>query len=117
MATYTTATHAALVVALIGLSSPCSAGAAFKTGSELLTACEETGTYLSGGCYGYIMGVADSLGIDEIAGYSACVPVSSVNGRQLRDIAINWLRSNPQTQDFPAAELVAQAISKAFPCP
>lgn len=46
----------------------------------------------------------------------ACVPKKGVNIGQLADVVVQWLQTNPQARHYAAAGLVAEAVSKAFPC-
>jgi hypothetical protein len=66
-------------------------------------------------CLGYIDGVADALDKNIINGYKACVP-DGVTAGQLQDVVVQYLRLNPADRHFLAFGLVADAISKAFPC-
>ncbi len=44
-----------------------------------------------------------------------CIPLE-VDDTQLRDVAIEYLRSHPKDRHLAATILVAQAFSEAWPC-
>lgn len=90
------------------------------SGNDLLAFCRNP----PGGsvCTGYVMGVADALGVNRalmppegVAGWRACVPLQVTPG-QVRDIVVADLERNPVTRHFGAAALTAKALADAFPC-
>lgn len=92
-------------------SSPVAAGY-FENGNGLLQDCTKQDTLY---CLGYNSAVADSLDSNSVNGYAACIP-TSVSLGQIKDIVVQYLRSNPAVRHFAAVGLVADAISRAFPC-
>ena len=102
-------------VLVVGMTGP--AGASFIDGNKLLARCQnKTDTYDQAYCLGYIIGVADVLeGKGTVQGFRACFPDNIVQG-QAFDTVIAWLKANPSVRHFSANELVAVALSKAFPC-
>ena len=69
-----------------------------------------------GFCRGYVAGVADILENREVAGYRACIPTPTVEIGQLGDIVTNFLREHPEERNLTGANIVALALSQAFPC-
>jgi hypothetical protein len=86
----------------------------FENGNQLLQYCTNQDT-TSFFCLGYTSAVADALDGNRVNGYDACIPLS-VNVGQIKDIVVQYLRLNPAERHLAAAGLVADAISKAFPC-
>lgn len=85
--------------------------AGFITGNELLEKCEgESGSIARGYCYGYVAAVNDSF-----LGVAVCLP-GGVQLGQLIDVTTVFLRGNPQRRHQPAAALVWDALTRAFPC-
>jgi hypothetical protein len=93
-------------------SSPAFAGA-FQDGNDLLKECTQQNHIIF--CLGYTDAVADALNGNSVNGYEACVP-TTVTAGQLKDIVVQYLLLNPAKRHFLAVGLVADAISKAFPC-
>ena len=67
-------------------------------------------------CDGYIGGVVDVLAKDVVFGSRACIPQDGTTVQQLRQIVIAELKKYPEEQGFNAADVIAVAMSKAFPC-
>jgi hypothetical protein len=93
-------------------SSPVAAGN-FTNGNQLLQDCTNQDSTLF--CLDYTSAVADALDGNSVNGYDACIP-TRVSAGQIKDIVVQYLRLNPAERHFAAAGLVADAISKAFPC-
>ena len=86
------------------------AGAQWVTGTNLKEYCfSDSSKELEGVCYGYVVGVADSL--DR----SLCIPPAITRG-QLADIVKKFLRTHPEKLQGSATTLVSEAIQGAFPC-
>jgi len=102
-------------VLVVGMAGPAVGGATFKDGNKLLAHCQadDPGWLI---CDGYVKGISDALDGNPIDGFRACLPTGVIIGRQVKDIAIAWLKANPQYRHFSAATLVAEALSEAFPC-
>ena len=75
----------------------------------------------TGYCYGYIEGIVDAIEQDQQARASNrrtfCIPVGTT-ASQLGDVAIPYLRGYPAAalRRDAAAEIVSEALQKAFPC-
>lgn len=68
-------------------------------------------------CEAYILGVVDAHGDrSTIYGFRNCLPHSATI-RQLRDIVEKWLQDHPEKLHLTAHGLVAEALSRDFPCP
>jgi len=69
-----------------------------------------------GVCFGYIMGVADSLASpDGLFGLSACLP-DAITAPQLKELAISQIEKHPDWSSLAAAPVVALALSNGYPC-
>jgi hypothetical protein len=101
-----------VIAAWLLCSPPAFAAAAFKSGNELLQECAERPALF---CFGYIDAVSDAFVRNILNGYEACVH-KDVTADQLKDIVVQYLRLNPADRHLGAVGLVADAISKAFPC-
>jgi hypothetical protein len=89
-------------------------GGQFNTGNNLKSDCfRENGTFNSGFCMGYIIGVADNNS------YKICAPggQGGVTQGQFRDIVKKYLNDNPAQLHRDADILVLNALQQAFPCP
>ena len=88
----------------------------YVDGNSLLRYYEaDSGPYSAGLCIGYIIGVADTLGMNNYSAATACYASSVVTG-QIRDVVISYLKSHPESRHYAADGVVALAISEAFPC-
>ncbi len=108
--------------AVLGAASDAPAQTSYWNGNDLLRNCSlrpmtPEGLSLASQCQGYVLAVADMMGHFPLGGFRACVPVGTVPVSQLVDIATNHLRANADSRHLLAAGLVAQALSRAFPCP
>jgi hypothetical protein len=103
---------AVVITASLG-STP--AWPAFKTGNDILTHCTEQNLAETRRCWGYLEGVADAMVIHDVNGFTACFSVG-VDSDQLKDIVLQYLRANPATRHYVAADIVARALAQAFPC-
>ena len=100
----------------------------FLTGNELLEYCVEENNK----CYGYLMGVADTMFLTEnmlnsfgrILGPNAkqpltliCFPTSSsLKSAQLRRVWMKWAEDHPEDLHRNAAALTLVAFEQAWPC-
>jgi Rap1a immunity proteins len=105
-----------LAVAFMLTAAPASAEdwpPSFSTGGNtLFTVCSEPhGSESLANCYGYVVGVADTLAMTRLA----CLP-RGVAVSQLTDIVLNELRNHPENRHHSAASIVAVAFKRAFPC-
>jgi hypothetical protein len=100
---------AALAVTLLAASGTTSR--TFDTGNSLYDFCKSG----SQACAGYVSGVADVMGLTEISGFKACIPLD-VTRRQATDVVTKWLAANPAKRNSGAPGLVAHALADAFPC-
>ena len=84
------------------------------TGNGFLANCDErpgmVGNYWL--CAGYIQGF---LGRDSLSKPSICFP-PEVNNKQIHDVVIEHIRSNPAERHSPISVLVFVSLAKAFPC-
>jgi hypothetical protein len=105
---------AALVTAFLSTATA-SAGDDFKTGNELLEACQSSDSFDRGVCFGFVEGVSDAMN-EGVAGWRRCLPAPVVI-KQVSDVAVNFLARHPEWRHRSAATLVAEALKEAFPCP
>jgi len=67
-------------------------------------------------CVGYIGGVVDVMANKvAVGGYLACFPFGTTPATHVT-VVKSFLRAHPEQYHYPAAFLVAQAITKSFPC-
>ena len=108
-----------LTLGLTAMLLPAGAGQAawvYYSGNDLWKACNDGTAWGNAICVGFILGVADAQEISNgIATLRACKP-DGIAGTQVKDIAVQFMQNNPQTRHYPAATLVAQSLSVAFPC-
>lgn len=70
----------------------------------------------SGRCVGFVEGIF-GIGLITIDGRKLfCVDGSNITIRQVTNIAVKHLHKNPETLHFPAATLLIEIFSRAFPC-
>jgi hypothetical protein len=100
---------------------------AAMTGNELLKICEHVDapdsevTWDTMHCLGYITGVTDANTVwwdfkPEVRGGPNYCPAEGVNNGQIFRIVVKYLREHPERLHFPAARLINDALTKAFPC-
>jgi Rap1a immunity proteins len=104
----------AVIMMVVSLGTPCFAD--IKDGDSLLKYCTATiGAYVTY-CFGYIDSVVDDLLANKIVdGFSACITIELDDSRR-KDIVVQFLNDNPALRYLGAPELVARALSEAFPC-
>ena len=100
----------AAVVALC--ASPAFGG--FEDGNKLLSKCEGD-PVLRENCYGYIIGISDTMAGNAINGFRACFPIG-VSKVQIFAVTTTYLKDHPENRGYGAAGLVAAALADAFPC-
>lgn len=90
-----------------------------STGNELMAICDSPkDDPLWWLCGGHIVGFSQGFQLrDQIAAtHLMCMPDSATN-QQIRDIAVIYIRANPQLRHEPSSSLIGWALVKAFPCP
>ena len=109
---------ATAAVALACLPASAQGARFFYTGNELWSLCSGKSDYASGVCIGFVAGVADTLAVGTgILGLGrACFPEQVTEG-QARDVVKRYLEQHPERRHYTAANLVAEALVEAFPCP
>ncbi len=94
------------------------ANAKFLDGNALHKWCFSEDIGDQEACLGYVIAIADVLSSDdraELTKYRACIP--EVDAKQVVSAAKQYLEFHPQAGKTTAADLVAIALSEAFPCP
>jgi hypothetical protein len=92
---------------------------AFETGRTLLQKCDgESANPIQ--CQAYVEGVADAMRLEQayrrtFFGSRVCIN-QNVLGREIKTIVVRWLKEHPETLRLPAAQVIAQAVLKEFPC-
>jgi hypothetical protein len=91
----------------------------FETGRTLLQKCNGDAASQTR-CLSYIEGVADAMRLEQayrrtFFGARVCIN-QNILGREIKDIVVRWLKDHPERQRYPASQLIAQAVFKAFPC-
>ncbi len=89
----------------------------FQSGNKLYQLCQSKNAFPDGFCLGYVVGIADALTGPKkgYRGRTFCVPVGSIQ-HQIEDAVKTWLGNNPDKRHINAPDLVAWALSEAFPC-
>lgn len=73
---------------------------------------EPIGSY----CRGFIVGVLDAQGEQNIIhGFRSCPP-DSVSVHTARSLVMGWLNDHPERRHVGALSLAAEAFSEKFPC-
>ena len=72
-------------------------------------------------CLGYAMGVSDIMdGLQATGksyfGHKTCA-TKAIQDTQVRAVVANYLKAHPKRRQYSAANLVAEALAKAWPCP
>lgn len=86
------------------------AHAEFYTGNDLYERLTSSEFIPKSFGSGFVAGVTDALN-----GVLTCPPYH-VTIEQAKDIVLLYLQSNPQSRHLTAAELIAHALSKTWPC-
>lgn len=92
--------------------------AMFLDGNTLRGWCSSEDAGNQAACLGYVIGVADVLisqNRGELTQHKACIP--AIEATQVVDTTKQYLETHHQTGDITASDLVAMALSDAFPCP
>jgi hypothetical protein len=106
-----------LAVAFMVISTV-QANAKFLDGNALHDWCFSEDIGDQEACLGYVIAIADVLSSDdrvEIAKHRACIP--EIDATEAVNATKKYLEVHSQVGDTNAAELVATALSEAFPCP
>ena len=110
----------AVFIFYVGLSA-LPAQAEFMKGNILSGLCAADDEWESGGCVGYIVGVADAFdhlhwsstgGLD---GGKYCMPDSATR-QEIVGLVVKSLNENPDKLNNPALHLVSNAFIDAFDC-
>ena len=103
--------------ALAGLLWPAPGiGGTFDTAAMLQRMCTGEDTFANGVCVGYVVAVADVLAEgNAVNRFRSCFTEAVTRG-QLADVVVTWLGQHPDDKRYAAAGIVAEALSKAFPC-
>ena len=93
------------------------AHAMFLDGNTLYGWCFSEDAGNKAACLGYVIGVADVLNSEnrgELTQYKACIP--AIETTQVVSAAKKYLDEHRQDGNIIASDLVARALSEAFPC-
>lgn len=88
----------------------------FETGEELYQACTSKEDTELEHCYGYIMGVSDTITLFADYGWvepSACVP-NDIGIEKLRAIVVGYIEGSDGY--YSAVSMVHGALEEAYPC-
>jgi Rap1a immunity proteins len=106
-----------LAVAFLTVSTV-RADAKFLDGDTLHAWCLSEDVGDQEACLGYVVGVADTLSSQASEGsaqHRACIP--DIEANQAVSTVKQYLRVHPRTDVAAGSDLVAPALSEAFPCP
>ena len=108
-----------VLAAVFALVHVTQADAKFLDGDTLHDWCLSAEVGDQEACLGYVIGVADALGpapeSDAAARLELCLP--EIDAKVAVDAVKNYLLVHPRTGGGAGADLVATALSDAFPCP
>jgi hypothetical protein len=99
-------------------ASTVQADAQFLDGDTLHDWCLSEDVGDQEACLGYVVGVADMLSSQTSEGsaqHRACIP--NIEANQAVSTVKQYLRVHPRTDVAAGSDLVAAALSEAFPCP
>ncbi len=68
-----------------------------------------------GFCAGYVTAIADLMADQSLYGFRACL-LGPVRSQQLMDNVTGILRASPDRARFAARTVVAESLSRSFPC-
>ena len=102
-------------LALTFLATPASSQS-FIGAERLFNACsQKQPSWEDGFCTGFVIAIADTMETTALHGWSACIPTDATVGH-LQQIVSVWLKNNEQDHKYSANSIVAEALSKAYPC-
>jgi hypothetical protein len=85
---------------------------AFTSGNELYNFCTSKDAQEKLFCLGLVVGYFEEMNVGYVCdGYN-----SKINGQQLMDVVVGYLRAAPSERHRPAAVLATAAYSLAFQC-
>src|SRR5262245_43615564 len=103
------------LLSLVLLPGTALASSEIESGNSLLNRCHSQSVQSQGACTGFMVGVFDVLASGPVNGKTACPPAGET-AAEIKKIALLWLEAHPADRHFPAAGLVATALSEAYPC-
>jgi hypothetical protein len=116
-----------VMATVIMLTIATGARGGFSSGNDLYANCTSRGELFTA-CIDYVKGVLDAGAAEgsyfdsntpphysTIAGFRWCLPDITLG--QAVDVAIRFLRDNPERRHVGAAGLVAHAMESGWPCP
>jgi len=106
-----------LLAAMLAMSASPALAGAFETGETLNDACQSSDPELNAFCFGYLIGVADSLAGKAIGATDPefCM-TEAINQGKVEGVGKWWLANNQQRGHIAADSLVVEALSVFFPC-
>jgi hypothetical protein len=88
----------------------------FFDGNKLHSMCRGQDNVSKATCISYISATYDTLDYKNIFDHKFCMEGLNITALQISDIVAYWLKVNPQYRHYGASQLVAFALSDAFPC-
>jgi len=107
--------HIATAICSAALLIAQPAAAASRTAEELAGQCQLTSNLAVIVCHIYVHAVLDVMESDSVKGYRACVP----EGTDIDEVVgsfVSWSGEHPDEARGPASDLIAHAVSEAYPC-
>src|SRR3954471_13958613 len=104
-----------LVAGAIACAIPVESKAGFENGNTLYQKCTNKKNDMDlAYCIAYISAISDALDYNELNGSIKC-SVKGITAEQARNAAVFYLYNNPKIRHYSADNLVAAALSLAFP--
>ncbi|MFY0736547.1 Rap1a/Tai family immunity protein [Aurantimonas sp. NFXS3] len=104
----------AVAIAAFGDKAESSTANSFLNGVQLYEKCNGGSISATVSCNSYIIGAIDSIFVLDY-GKTVCAQ-SEADFQQLVDVVIRDLREIPEYRHYAAADIILNAMRKAFPC-
>ncbi|MEK1887339.1 MAG: Rap1a/Tai family immunity protein [Phyllobacterium sp.] len=105
-----------LLIAAMVAASILPGNAAYYSGNEIMTKCDDELAFNKGFCLGYFAAVADSWSNSRLVGGPPECLSAAVTVGQIRDVVVKFLRDNPARRHEDTNGLEVRALYLAF-CP
>ena len=105
------------MIGLLALVAASTSGTAIShySGNQLWDLCSGNDTEYAA-CALFVMGVADTVSLQQVGGTHRICIDPTVSKRQMADVVSKSLHDIPETRNLSAAMLAYNSLLKAFPC-